>query len=166
MDQKLVKTGDEIAELASFASDIWHEAFSELLTIEQIEYMLEKFLSPVAIAASMKDGYEYYYLRDNGKNIGFTAICPKSDNTLFLSKLYLIKEERGKGYLEKTFDFLKGYAKEKGLNSIWLTVNKQNHRAIAGYKKMGMKIIRSEVTDIGSGFVMDDYVFSLVLKHS
>ncbi len=161
MVQKLVKSSDEITKLSSFASDIWHEAFSELLTIEQIDYMLEKFLSPKAIFSSIKEGYEYYYLRDNYKDIGFTAICQKSDNTLFLSKLYLIKEQRGKGYLEKTFDFLKNYAKEKNLNSIWLTVNKQNYRAIAGYKKMGMKVIRSEVTDIGSGFVMDDYVFSL-----
>ena len=42
---------------------------------------------------------------------------------------------------------------------IWLTVNKRNDDSIAIYKKFGMEIIRSEVTDIGSGYVMDDYVF-------
>ena len=42
---------------------------------------------------------------------------------------------------------------------IWLTVNKHNNGTIAVYKKFGMKIIRSQVTDIGNGFVMDDYVF-------
>ncbi len=161
METKLIKTDDEIKELVSLADEIWHEAFSSLLTVSQIDYMLDKFLSITAIKDSMKTGYKYYFLCDKDEVLGFTAICPKNDNTLFLSKLYLKKEERGKGYLKSTFDFLKDCAKDKKLNSIWLTVNKHNDRAIAAYKKMGMDIIRSEVTDIGNGFVMDDYVFSL-----
>ena len=48
---------------------------------------------------------------------------------------------------------------EKGCNMIWLTVNKRNDDSIAIYKKFGMEIIRSEVTDIGNGYVMDDFVF-------
>lgn len=161
METKLIKTDDEIKELVSLADEIWHEAFSSLLTLSQIDYMLDKFLSITAIKDSMKTGYEYYFLFDKDEVLGFTAICPKNDNTLFLSKLYLKKEKRGKGYLKSTFDFLKDCAKNKKLKSIWLTVNKHNDRAIAGYRKMGMYIIRSEVTDIGNGFVMDDYVFSL-----
>lgn len=161
METKLIKTDDEIKELVSLADEIWHEAFSSLLTVSQIDYMLDKFLSITAIKESMKTGYEYYFLCDKGEVLGFTAICPKNDNTLFLSKLYLKKEERGKGYLKSTFDFLKDCARNNKLNTIWLTVNKHNDRAIAAYKKMGMDIIRSEVTDIGNGFVMDDYVFSL-----
>ncbi|MCC8192991.1 MAG: GNAT family N-acetyltransferase [Ruminococcus sp.] len=161
METKIVKTDDEIKDLVKMADDVWHEAFAQMITTEQIDYMLEKFLSVDAIKASFETGYEYYFLCDGDVTVGFVAICPKSDNTLFLSKLYILSEYRGKGYLGSTFDFLKKYVTNKELSSIWLTVNKHNGRAIAAYKKTGMDIIRSEVTDIGSGFVMDDYVFEL-----
>lgn len=161
MDTIQVKTSYDIKQLSSLAEEIWNEAFAVLLTQGQIKYMLNKFLSENAITESIKEGYEYYYLSDCDRIIGFTAVRPKDDGSLFLSKLYIKKEERGKGYLKEVFDFLKSLSKEKNLNRIWLTVNKQNHRAIAGYKKMGMSIIRSEVTDIGEGYVMDDYVFSI-----
>lgn len=161
MDTIQVKTSADIKQLSALAEEIWNEAFAVLLTQGQIKYMLNKFLSENAITESIKEGYEYYYLSDCDRILGFTAVCPKDDGSLFLSKLYLKKEERGKGYLKEVFDFLKSLSKEKKLNRIWLTVNKQNHRAIAGYKKMGMSIIRSEVTDIGEGYVMDDYVFSI-----
>ena len=95
----------------------------------------------------------------DGEIIGYFAICKKDDNTLFLSKLYLKKEYRGNGYARKAFEFIKELAKQKNCSMIWLTVNKRNDDSIAIYKKFGMEIIRSEVTDIGSGYVMDDYVF-------
>lgn len=161
METKLIKTDDEVKELAYLADEIWHEAFAALLTMQQIDYMLDKFLSEAAIKDSFKTGYEYYFLCDEDEVLGFVAICPKNDNTLFLSKLYIKEKFRGKGYLKSSFDFLKDHAKNKKLKSIWLTVNKHNDRAIAAYRKMGMDIIRSEVTEIGNGFVMDDYVFSL-----
>lgn len=41
---------------------------------------------------------------------------------------------------------------------IQLTVNKHNINSINAYKKWGFKTIDSVVTDIGSGFVMDDYI--------
>ena len=46
---------------------------------------------------------------------------------------------------------------ESGKSVISLTVNKHNSNSIEAYKKMGFEIIRPMVTDIGSGYVMDDY---------
>jgi RimJ/RimL family protein N-acetyltransferase len=39
-----------------------------------------------------------------------------------------------------------------------LSVNKRNTKAITAYKRNGFAIVESVVTDIGGGFVMDDYV--------
>ena len=41
-----------------------------------------------------------------------------------------------------------------------LSVNKHNTRAIAAYRRNGFVIAESVVTDIGGGFVMDDYVMA------
>ncbi len=123
--------------------------------------MLDNFQSEAAITEQIKtDGYEYYNFVLDGVPIGYFGICEKDNNTLFLSKLYLKKEYRGNGYALKAFEFIKDIARKNGNTNVWLTVNKHNYDTIAIYKKFGMEIIRSEITDIDNGYVMDDYVFS------
>ena len=39
-----------------------------------------------------------------------------------------------------------------------LAVNKHNANAIAAYRRWGFEVERALVTDIGAGFVMDDYL--------
>jgi ribosomal protein S18 acetylase RimI-like enzyme len=41
---------------------------------------------------------------------------------------------------------------------IWLTVNRYNDATIAVYEKKGFRTVRTQVADIGNGFVMDDYI--------
>lgn len=160
---KKVTTGEEIKETAQLAYNIWNQHFVSIIGQAQTDYMLENFQSENAMTKQIEDGYEYFQFILDNKPIGYFGVCKEEDNTLFLSKLYLKKEYRGRGYARQAFEFIKGLAKGYGNKSIWLTVNKYNDNTIAVYKKFGMKIIRSQVTDIGNGFVMDDYVFEYEL---
>ena len=54
--------------------------------------------------------------------------------------------------------------KNKGVSFIWLTVNKKNTNSISAYQKMGYKIIEEIVTDIGEGYVMDDFKIRLEIN--
>lgn len=54
-----------------------------------------------------------------------------------------------------------GCAKKLKLGYVYLTVNKGNERAIKVYEKFGFIKTDSIVTDIGNGYVMDDYVYRL-----
>lgn len=56
-----------------------------------------------------------------------------------------------------------GIAKENGYKTIRLTVNKHNKNTIDAYLKYGFKVAYEDVTDIGSGFVMDDYIMDYAL---
>lgn len=153
-------TDDErLSKNAVLANEIWHEYFSSLLSAEQIDYMVEKFQSYRAMKAQLAEGYSYYGIMSEGEQVGYFGICEKPDNTLFLSKLYLKKEHRGKGYASQAFEAIKNIGRENGNTMVWLTVNKHNDHSIDVYRHWGMEFIRSEVTDIGSGFVMDDHVF-------
>ncbi len=158
---KLIKTesAEQVKNLAAIADEIWHEWFPSILSAEQIDYMVEKFQSEKAMTEQMKnDGYEYYYIHRNGEHIGYTAI--KNDGKrLFLSKLYIKKEFRGKGYASAAFRIIKDIASERSLRSIWLTVNKYNANSIAVYEKLGFRRIGEGVTDIGNGYVMDDFFY-------
>jgi ribosomal protein S18 acetylase RimI-like enzyme len=62
------------------------------------------------------------------------------------------------------FEQLKEISRQRNLTSIWLTVNRYNENTIAVYKKKGFETIRTQVADIGEGYVMDDYVMELKIS--
>jgi ribosomal protein S18 acetylase RimI-like enzyme len=153
-----VETEEEVAYLAQLASEIWYEYFVSIISNEQIDYMVEKFQSVHAITDQIKNqGYEYYFMNVNGKTIGYLGI-KQEEGKLFLSKLYIQKEHRGKGYASQAMEFLVEICKDRRLGIIWLTVNRYNDATIAVYEKKGFRTVRTQVADIGNGFVMDDNI--------
>ena len=148
---KLVESDSEIQDFSALASEIWHEYFPCILEKEQIDYMVDLFFSKKAMTDSINDGYEFYFVKQGEENIGFIAIHPEKEK-LFLSKLYLAKNHRGKEQTAK-----------KGLAKIYLTVNKYNTHTIDVYKHHGFQVIKSAEFDIGKGYIMDDYVMELCL---
>lgn len=153
-----VITGEQIEILAGKADEVWHEHFVTILSPEQIDYMVDRFQSVPAIQDQLKNqGYQYYFLKLEGQIIGYTGIKPEN-GTLFLSKLYILKPYRGRGYASEAFDFLEGMCEGMGLSAIWLTVNRNNSNTIQVYEHRGFTIIKTQAADIGSGYVMDDYI--------
>lgn len=160
---KLVQaqTDDQLRRIAAIADEIWHEYFPCLLSGEQIDHMVKKFCSFEAEKENIsREGYSYYFIKAGGRDVGYTAVKPDGDR-LFLSKLYLFKAERGKHYASGAVAEIKEIARSMGLSAVWLTVNKHNDIAIRAYRGLGFELIGEGVTDIGNGFVMDDYYFEL-----
>ena len=152
-------SGDQIDTLAALASEIWHEFFPAILSAEQIDYMVDKFQSAHAMRDQMAhDGYRYFFVTLGGENIGYIGIQPE-DELLFLSKLYLKKQYRGHGYGRQMLDFVTQQARELGKSGVYLTVNRFNDGSVGVYRATGFTVVRTQVTDIGNGYVMDDYVF-------
>ena len=146
---------ENIKELANLASDIWHEYWPILLSDKQIDYMVENFQSENAIKNQIaNENYTYFYIMKDGDKSGYFGLSDK-EGYLFLSKIYISKEFRHKGLGTKAFEKIKEIANGR---KIRLTVNKQNFNSIKAYEKWGFKTIDSVVTDIGNGFVMDDYI--------
>lgn len=153
----------DIGILSKTAKEIWNEYFPFLLSQDQIDYMLDKFLSYDVLIEQMQEGYEYYLALDDDNAIeGFFVIHPEKDK-LFLSKMYLSKDYRNKGASTPMFDFIENRAQELGLNKIYLTVNKYNKQPMNVYRHRGFEVVDSVVTDIGEGFVMDDFIMEKTL---
>ncbi len=154
---------NSIKALAELASEIWHEFFPCLLTAEQIDYMVDKFQSEKAMQKQVADeNYTYYFINIDGQNTGYFGIADREEY-LFLSKLYIKKDYRHKGVGTLAFNKIKEIAKEHGYSKIKLTVNKYNTNTINAYNKYGFKTVASAETDIGSGFIMDDYIMEYTL---
>jgi len=162
-----VKDNDNVKlqELVELARVIWEEHYASILDNGQIEYMLEKFQSFDKIKSDIAlNGYRYFVVCSDQKMVGYCAIKPDYEKRgVFLSKLYIDKSSRGQGISKIFLKEIQEIAKERGLDHIWLTVNKHNYTTISIYKRLGFEIIEEVVTDIGHGYVMDDYVMRMGL---
>lgn len=157
-----VITKEQVEELAILAADIWQEHYSSILAMEQIDYMVDKFQSVSAIVNQIDNQeYQYYVMSMKNTIIGYCAIIEEAEKkSLFLSKIYIHKRYRGNGYANLAFEFLVKLCKEKEYRKIWLTVNRFNETSIQVYEKKGFIKSRTQVADIGNGFVMDDYIMT------
>ena len=148
---------EDIQVISEIAYEIWHEHFTPIIGIEQVEYMINKFQCFNAIKEQIDGGYEYYLFKFKGEFVGYTGM-KEIDGKLFLSKLYVKKYYRGMKISKDAIKFMANLCGVKGLDKIWLTVNKNNDNTIAAYEKMGFSKMRMQKTDIGNGFFMDDFI--------
>lgn len=153
---------DDVALIATLADTIWREHYTPIIGKGQVDYMMERYQSREAIAHQMNTGHTYEILVHQKEAIGYIAYQPRGTE-LFLSKYYVEKSQRGKGFGKLAMKHIVASGKALGCTQIKLTVNKDNVDSIAAYKKMGFQITGPIVQDIGNGYVMDDYEMALEL---
>ena len=118
-----------IGRIRSIAHATWPISYAEILSPEQVEYMLELMYSETAIRQQMERGHTFLVLPEAQRN---------GVGTLLLEAVH-------------------SAVKKYGGETIDLNVNKFNP-AKRFYERAGYTILREEVLDIGNGFVMDDHV--------
>jgi len=152
----VVSTSNEINEVVKIARDIWTEYYPPIIGIDQVEYMLDNYHSKDAITNEItRDSYAYYLIKDKNRIIGYIGIQLKGDY-LFLSKIYILSNERGNGVGKASMNFIKDLAQKNKMNKISLTVNKNNTESIAAYYRLGFIKTGDICVDIGGGYEMDD----------
>ncbi len=179
-----VATKTEVEQLAALAHEIWNEYWPALIGQEQTDYMVENFQSLHAIEKGMAEqGYRYWFVVDTDVNadgapeqhlinlgegpvriMGYTGGYTEAEtNRFFISKIYLLEEARGHGYCSKTIAHYEQLCEAEGLKAMYLTVNKHNELGIRAYLGKGFGTIDAVESDIGNGFIMDDYIMQKTL---
>lgn len=157
-----VTTPQQLDVVAGLAHEIWYEYYVPLIGRAQVDYMVSRFQSSRAMSGQMREGYEYFLIQtgpagQDGRPVGYCAVQPQpAQHSLFLSKLYLLRDARGAGTGRECMEFIEQLARRRGLTLLWLTVNKGNP-AVKAYERLGFRIAADLVMDIGGGFFMDDY---------
>lgn len=148
-----------ISRVADLADTIWREHYTPIIGAAQVEYMLAAFQSEHAIREQIERGYEYYLASIQNADCGYLAVVPApAEACLMISKIYVRRGSRGRGLGGRLLAVAEDICRERGLRTMWLTVNKYNNGSISWYQKNGFQTTDSIVQDIGEGFVMDDYV--------
>ncbi len=152
-----VKGKGDVKQVKELADEIWTQHYTPIIGSDQVRYMLENFQSFEAIVKQISEGMNYFLMDFQGEPVGYMA-SKTDDGELFLSKIYVLSEMRGKGIGGYAMNFLATMAREKGCRYLTLTVNKNNTDSIRAYQKLGFVNLGPLETDIGNGFIMDDYL--------
>ncbi len=155
-------TEQHLPAMAKLAGVIWRACYPGIISHAQIDYMLARMYALDILREEIRSRrIRYHLLLVDGKPAGFASYGPTSvPGVMKLHKLYLLPELHGRGLGSRLLQHCEREVRAGGARGLILSVNKRNAQAIAAYRRNGFVITESVVTDIGAGFVMDDYLMA------
>jgi ribosomal protein S18 acetylase RimI-like enzyme len=154
----------EMSQVQALAHKIWPVAYKEILSQEQLDYMLNWMYSIESLTQQINEGHHYFGIFDATEMVGFLDVQPNhpEEKALKLNKIYVLPACHGKGFGFQLMQFAIDFAKKKEQNTISLQVNRYN-KAKDFYTKIGFTIKEEKDFDIGNGYFMNDYVMEYLL---
>ena len=157
-----VATEKQILEVEAAANKVWHNYYKDILSPEQIDYMLKKYQSKEALYKQLAEGYIYYMLMVDDELAGYMCVLVQSD-CVNLSRLYIKAEYRRRGLAKRAINYFDTFfsSPNNGYNyiqKIRLNVERKNSFAINVYEHLGFHKVKAVDTDIGGGFFCNDYI--------
>jgi len=180
----------DLSAISELAGVIWRACYPGIITHAQIDFMLARMYALDMMREEIRSqGIHYDCLIVEGKMAGFASYGPtdqvavlgnvsssmegtprggartaqRAVPTFKLHKLYLLPELHGRGLGSRLLQHCEQQTRAAGAHRLILAVNKRNTKAIAAYHRNGFVIAESVVTDIGGGFVMDDFIMAKAL---
>lgn len=150
----------DIKQIQNIVNITWPITYGEILSKEQLDYMLGLFYSTEALTEQYEKKVQLFYMiYDDETNIGFIGIEHNYNEEAVtkIHKIYLLPETQGKGIGKKVIDEIAKMALDNNSTTLVLNVNRFNS-ALSFYKKIGFEIKETVDIEIGNGYLMEDYV--------
>ncbi len=155
-------TTDHIYNIQVLSNVIWPATFSNILSQEQISYMMDMMYSTSSLEKQINELHHHYLLaEEDGEYLGYLSyeLNYKGTPITKIHKIYVLPSIQGKGVGRLFIDAVSKLALKNNNTLLSLNVNRYN-KAIDFYKRMGFDFFTSENIDIGNGFLMEDYVMN------
>jgi diamine N-acetyltransferase len=151
---------ERLGRVEKLARAIWPVCYGGILSAGQIGYMLERMYAVQRLSAEQgAEGVEFVLMWEGEEAVGFAGWGPAGEKGVCkLHKLYVLPSWWGRGLGGALLEHVSARAAAAGYEAMRLNVNKFNERAIAVYRRKGFVTVGEVVVEIGSGYVMDDYV--------
>ncbi len=160
MNAVILTTAQEhdIHKIQAIANEVWPVAYAQIISAQQISYMLEMMYSSASLHNQMMvEGHQFILAHIGDECVGFAGYSKDNNTTHKLHKLYVLTTMHGKGVGKLLLEEVAKRSQSKGAIELILQVNK-NNKAKDFYMANGFEIDHELVLDIGNGFVMDDFV--------
>jgi ribosomal protein S18 acetylase RimI-like enzyme len=155
---------DDINTIGFLAQQIWPQAYGEILSKEQLAYMLHLIYNPAALKDQMlKQHHSFLVAELADEPVGFASFSKTGGPGVYkLHKLYVRNDIQGRGLGKALINAVLEEIRPQQAETLHLNVNRQN-KARLFYEKLGFRVTGEEDIDIGSGYYMTDYVMELTL---
>jgi ribosomal protein S18 acetylase RimI-like enzyme len=153
--------GDELI-IRDLAWATWWKAYGNMVSDDQIRYMLETLYSEEMLRHQIASGEQHFIiLCEDGRASGFAAYSARvEDPSVYkLHKLYVLPECQGKGFGRQLIQEVISRLRAQQIKTLELNVNRKNP-ALKFYESLGFVVVRQEDISIGP-YWMNDYVMRL-----
>ncbi|MBQ3190870.1 MAG: GNAT family N-acetyltransferase [Bacteroides sp] len=158
-------TTNDIPLIHEMAWVVFPHTYKEILTPEQIDYMMEWMYSEDSLHKQMeKDGHIYYLAFKEDEPAGYLSIQPEGEHVFHLQKIYILPSFQGMKLGKQLFEQAIKAIKElhPAPCQMRLNVNRQN-KALAFYERMGMVKVDEGDFPIGNGYYMNDFIMGMAI---
>lgn len=157
-------TKDDCPQIRQLAEQIFPATYKEIISQEQIDFMMDWMYSISNPNKQMDDGHIYFLAYRETAPVGYVSVEQQNKDLFHLQKIYVLGSEQGTGCGKFLFTEAVKYIKtvHPAPCTMELNVNREN-RAIRFYEHMGMHKARQGDFSIGNGYFMNDYIMSMEL---
>lgn len=141
-------TPEQVAELSAISVQTFFDTFIGTCTEDDMSTFLHEYFNHAQVEKELSNPVDHYYFAmiDN-KPVAYVRFMEDYSNFSFMKKwkalelkrLYVLKEQHGKGIAQQLMDFTITFAREQGYEILWLGVWEHNIRAQKFYKKYGFE---------------------------
>ncbi len=171
-------TPAEFETVRQIAHATWPDTFRDILTGAQIDYMLRMMYSREAMEGQVAKGHVFHLLvasQRRNQNGNPNPDYLKATTTQFkpvayisheidylpgttkIHKIYALPAVQGRGYGKALVQHVLNIARNTGQQKLRLDVNYQN-KAVSFYEYLGFTKVGRFDTDIGKGYLMEDWI--------
>jgi GNAT superfamily N-acetyltransferase len=149
----------QIPVVQRLAREVWHRHYPSILSVAQIDYMLDRGYSDQALLRFLEERDAGLALAGfAGEDVGFVAWYRVDPATMKLDKLYVLPQRHRGGIGRALIEHVAERARAAGCSNLTLNVNRGNAQAIRAYEHCGFTIRERGDFPIGDGFVMEDFI--------
>ena len=168
---KIVKAGvDDLQKIHDMAQVVFRHTYREILTPEQMDYLMDWMFSMPNLEKQLEEGHNYYLAYDGEQTCGYVSVQYEGADgngveVFHLHKIYVMPDSQGKHVGMSLFDRVIAHVKDQVGDMparIELNVNKFN-KSVEFYRHIGMRVLLEEDFPIGNGFYKTDYIMGLDL---
>ncbi|MGZ5255442.1 MAG: GNAT family N-acetyltransferase, partial [Flavitalea sp.] len=144
-NELIIREGDleDINTIGFIAQQVWPVAYREILTPEQLRYMLKLFYSPEALKKQMITDHHHFLIAElEEEPVGFASFSQLDESGIYkLHKLYVNTTLQSKGVGKALLESVLEEVKQREGTELHLNVNR-NNKALGFYKKSGFTVLR------------------------
>src|SRR5260221_1777462 len=159
MIEIIAATFQDVQLIRQLAEQTFHVTYLPLQPKDKVDYLFDLMYNTSSLTAQMNKGQQFIWEKDETGYLGYASyeINYKDQDKTKIHKIYIMPTAQGKGVGKELVNHIGGIAR-LNKNTIFLLDVYRHNPAVRFYEKIGFKKVEEQITEVGNGFVMDDFV--------